>query len=256
MPYCEKCGQPTNPDANFCRNCGAAQTTQSSKPPATPQIKQQPKPDKPTYYSPPTTPPQASPPPPIMQSPTSNAQYQAQPIASAPSPQIGNEVTYGVILLRKMKSLGRYDSYAGVITSQRLIFAQLTSEMLTAAAQQARDQAKAEGKGFWGQWSEQLKGSFGYTKKYLTMPPQAILAETPGNYAIYNNSISEIKIHLKGANQHNQRRELEVEIRSSSGTQQFRMDENSNFTDTLKQVYGERVKMPFGYFSKSININF
>jgi hypothetical protein len=96
----------------------------------------------------------------------------------------------GVILLRKPKSLGRYDTYSGVLTNQRVIFAQMTSEMLTRAAQEARDQAKAEGKGFWGQWSDQLKGTFGYTKKYLTMPPQAILAETPGNFALNNNTIN------------------------------------------------------------------
>jgi hypothetical protein len=63
-------------------------------------------------------------------------------------------------------------------------------------------------------------------------------------------------VHLKGANQQNQRRELEVEFCSSAGKQVFRMDENSDFTGLLKQVYGDRVKMPFGYFSKSINIKF
>jgi hypothetical protein len=32
------------------------------------------------------------------------------------------------------------------------------------------------------------------------------------------------------------------------------MDENSEFIDTLKGAYGQRVDMPFGYFAKSINI--
>jgi hypothetical protein len=50
-----------------------------------------------------------------------------------------------------MKSLGRWDTFTGVVNSQRLIFAQMTNEMIKAAAQQSRDQAKAEGKGFWGQ---------------------------------------------------------------------------------------------------------
>jgi hypothetical protein len=131
----------------------------------------------------------------------------------------------------------------------------MTSEMLTQAAQQSREQAKAEGKGFWGQWADQLRATFGYAQKYMTMPPQAILAESPSNFAIYNNTIGEIKVHLKNAHrEHNQRRELEAEIFSSAGTYSYHMDENSEFTDLLKRVYGERVKMPFGYFSKSVNI--
>ena len=155
-----------------------------------------------------------------------------------------------------MKSLGRYDAYAGVVTNQRLIFAQLTSEMINAAAQQARDQAKAEGKGFFGQWADQLKNTFGFTSRYLTMQPEAILAETPGNFAIPNNTITEIKIHLKGERNNAARREFEAEIKSTSGTYKFHLDENSQHTDLLKRVYGDRVKMPFGYFSKTINVKF
>jgi virulence-associated protein VapD len=86
------------------------------------------------------------------------------------------------------------------------------------------------------------------------MPPEAILAETQGNFAINNNSISEIKVHLKSVNGNPQIRELETEIRFSQGKFSYRMDENSDFTDILKRVYGDRVKMPFGYFSKTVNI--
>ncbi|MCW4004756.1 MAG: zinc ribbon domain-containing protein [Candidatus Bathyarchaeota archaeon] len=253
MPYCENCGSQVNPNAKFCGNCGAAQNQQTA---SQSPVNAQPKPQQPSYYSPPSTsafaPP--PPPPPMMQAPPAQEHPKIPPAAAAPALQTSSESTIGVILLRKPKSLGRYDTYTGVLTNQRVIFAQMTSEMLTQAAQQAKEQAKAEGKGFWGQWSEQLKGTFGYTKKYLTIPPQAILAETPGNFALNNNAINEVKVHLKGANQQNQRRELEVEFCSNSGKHVFRMDENSDFTGLLKQVYGDRVKMPFGYFSKSINI--
>ena len=253
MPYCENCGSKLNPNAKFCGKCGAALSQQAA---SEPPVNAQPKPQRPSYYSPPSTNAvaQSPPPPPMMQAPAAQAQPKIPQVASPPSSQ--TEPTMGVILLRKPKSLGRYDTYSGVLTNQRVIFAQMTSEMLTRAAQEARDQAKAEGKGFWGQWSDQLKGTFGYTKKYLTMPPQAILAETPGNFALNNNTINEVKVHLKGANQQNQRRELEVEFCSTAGKHVFRMDENSDFTGLLKQVYGDRVKMPFGYFSKSINIKF
>jgi hypothetical protein len=153
-----------------------------------------------------------------------------------------------------MKSLGRYDSFAGVVTNQRMIFATLTSKMLSDAAMQARDQAKAEGKGFFGQWADQMRGTFGFTNRYLSMAPDAVLAETPGNFALQNNTISEIKVHLKGQHENDGPREFEAEIKSTQGTYKYRFNENSELTDILKRVYGDRVKMPFGYFSKTVNI--
>ena len=253
MPYCENCGSQVNPNAKFCGNCGAARNqAATTKPPVNAQPTQ-PKRERLSYYSPPspTSTPPPSPPQPVMQTSTVQAPVRMQP---APvTPQAGSEATVGVILFRKPKSLGRWDTYTGVMTSQRLIFAQMTSEMLKVAVQQSRDQAKAEGKGFFGQWSDQLKATWGYSQRYLTMPPSAILTETPGNFELYNNTISEIKVKLKG-NKEGEMRYLEVEIHSTAGKFEYHMDENSDFVNLLKQVYGDRVKMPFGYFSKSINI--
>lgn len=276
MPYCENCGSQVGSNAKFCGDCGAPLSQEApAKPVIESKTPQNIHPVKPAwstqtlsqrprlnYYSPPNSNTLMSAPIPIMTPktsipapPTSQVQPRIQQTTSIPvtQAQVG-EVTVGVIVFRKMKSLGRYDAYAGVVTNQRLILAQLTSEMITAAATQARDQAKAEGKGFFGQWADQLRNTFGFTNRYLTMPHQAILAETPGNFDIPNNNINEVKIHLKGQNDDNARRELEAEIKGSSGTYKFRMDENSQFTDILKRVYGERLKMPFGYFHKSVNI--
>lgn len=130
-----------------------------------------------------------------------------------------------------------------------MIIAQMTNEMLKDYAQQAREQAKAEGKGFWGQWSDQLKASFGYTRRYLAMEPSAILYETPGNFEISNGGVREIKVELKRVGQQDQdRREFEIKIESTSGDYEFRMDEDNDYVNLLKQVYEDRVKMPFGYF--------
>jgi hypothetical protein len=248
MPYCGNCGSQLQPNAKFCGNCGAAQTAAPTQTAPAPTV-------QPTYY-PSTT---AAYPPPPPPPPNMNPQsFQAPPSTQPPAtmPQTSGEPIVGAIPLRKLKSLGRYDAYAAVLTSQRMIFAQLTSEMVTAAAMAAKEQAKAEGKGFFGQWADQLRGSFNYTDKYLAMQPQAILAETPGNFALPNSAIVEIKIHLKGEHDNYNRRDFEAEIKSTSGTYKFHLDENSRYTDLLKQVYGDRVKMPFGYFRKSIDIKF
>jgi hypothetical protein len=267
MPYCENCGSETNPNAKFCGHCGAAltqtSTVNAAKSPVNTQLTQPPMPPKRerlSYYSPPSTPPPSAPSP-TMQSTAYSAQPMQPPTAqTAPTtppnfaqPQFNREAMIGVIPLRKPKSMGRWDTYTGVITNQRIIFAQMTSEMLKVAVQQSREQAKAQGKGFFGQWSEQLKASWDYSQRYLVMQTEAILAETPGNFFLNNSAISEIKVKLKG-NDENQTRYFEVEFNSNIGKNQFVMDENSDFTDLLKRVFGDRVKMPFGYFSKSINI--
>jgi hypothetical protein len=189
-------------------------------------------------------------PPPVQ----TQAVSQTVPLQPVFTPQ-GGEATVGVIVLRKMKSLGRYDTYAGVVTTERLIFAQLTADMLNQAAQQAREQAKADGKGFFGAWGDQLKATFGYTKKYMDMPPALILQETPGNFALYSSQISEIRFHLN-KDYEGHHHGFDVEIKSTMGNYKYAMDENSDFTNILKRVYGDRVKMPFGYHSTAINIKF
>jgi hypothetical protein len=216
MSYCENCGKELKPTSKFCGRCGFpvnldAQVT----PPGSPE-----------------------------------------PVAAAPqpAPQAGNatdksEQVLGVLVLRKPKSFGRYDSFSGVLTSQRLIFAQMTGDMLKDAIKQAREQAKAEGKGFFGQWGEQLKASASFASRYLDMEPSAVLSETPGNFAVSNISVGEVKLKLKDSGSQANQREFEIEIKSSSGKYKFRMDENNDYVNMLKQVYGDRVKTPFGYFS-------
>lgn len=168
-----------------------------------------------------------------------------------PPPPTGSnpsETVIGTIFLRKPKFMGRYDSFTAAITNQRLIVAQMTSQMLTDAAMKAREQAKAEGKGFMGQWSDQLNATFSYTQRYMTMSPDAILNETLGNFAINHNDMREVKLGLKRTKQAS-KDEFEVTFNCNQGSYVFRMDQRDAFTDLLKQVYGERVKMPFGYFS-------
>lgn len=164
------------------------------------------------------------------------------------------EQTVGAIHAKKMKSMGlSYDSYTAVITTRRMIFAQMTSQMLTQNATNAREQAKSEGKGFFGAWGAQIKAGFSFGQRYLQMSPESILAENPGNFAIENNTISQIKIGLKRLNPGSSNtgpQDFEMKIQTPMGEYVYRIDDSSNNEKLLKQVYGDRVKMPFGYFSK------
>jgi hypothetical protein len=223
MPFCEKCGTEVNADAKFCRNCGAK--INLSNPPPMQAV---------------TPPPQPA----VQPTPAP-----AAPVAPATDPA-NQETVLGVLYMRKTKSLGRYDSFNAIFTPQRVILAQMTGDMVKDAAMQARDQAKAEGKGFFSQWGNQLKATTNYGKRYFSMAPSAALNETPGNFALNNNGIHEVKLKLKSIDQGNtERHEFEIEFRAVEGKFEFRMDERNDYVQLLKQVYGERVKMPFGYFS-------
>jgi hypothetical protein len=89
------------------------------------------------------------------------------------------------------------ETWVLVMTDQRLIGARLSGELRKHIIEQARAEAKAQGAGFFGQWGAQLKASFGISKRYLAMTPEAILAETPGNWALYPGQVSEIKVEHK-----------------------------------------------------------
>ena len=129
MPYCENCGKPLKETAKFCGNCGT---------PVESSVKAEP-----------------------VSAPVAPVIAEAEPsVSEKPQEPSLTEPVVSVLMLRKPKSLGRYDTYSGVLTNQRLIFAQMTSSMLKDAIKQAKEQAKANGKGFF--WSmERATQSFG-----------------------------------------------------------------------------------------------
>lgn len=94
MPYCENCGKPLNPNANFCGNCGSPTK-------------------QPTAVAPP-------PPPPTMQT-----------APAAPfQPQTATEQIINFIIATKSKRFGGDEYYTGILTNQRLILVPMTKDNL------------------------------------------------------------------------------------------------------------------------------
>jgi hypothetical protein len=163
----------------------------------------------------------------------------------------GGEEVIGVIAnARKTKLFGAsWDTWNIVVTDRRMILVQMTSAMLTEAVRQAQEKAKAEGKGFFGIVKDQLAAQFGYAMRYETMNPDTALAETPGNIAIDNSQIRAIRLKLKDTGSGDMEyTEFKLIIESGSGTSEYLMAEDDRYVTLLKQVYGDRVHMPFGYF--------
>lgn len=80
--------------------------------------------------------------------------------------------------------------YTLILTDQRVIFAQITTAMMKQLVADARDGAKSEGKGFFGQWGAQLSAYSAFAEGYLAMPPEQALSEAPDNFAIERSTIT------------------------------------------------------------------
>lgn len=94
MPYCENGGQPVNPNANFCGNCGKPRNQQTPSSPPSPL------------------------PPAVKESP-------AAPFQPQPAEQIVN-----FLIVTKSKRFGGDEYYTGILTTQRLIFVPMTKDNL------------------------------------------------------------------------------------------------------------------------------
>jgi hypothetical protein len=105
------------------------------------------------------------------------------------------ETVLGAIPDARIKTgLLKSESWVLVVTDQRLLAARITDELMKSVVEQARAQAKAAGSGFFGQWGAQLKASFALGQRYSAMTPEAILAETPGNWALLPGQVTSIKV--------------------------------------------------------------
>ncbi len=86
-------------------------------------------------------------------------------------------------LRRGMLGLGSL-SCTLVITSERVLVAELTSAMRKEAARQAAEQVRAQGKGWMAGASAVWQSHTGYAQRYLQQPSAQILQESTRNFAI------------------------------------------------------------------------
>jgi hypothetical protein len=144
--------------------------------------------------------------------------------------------------LKKSKMLGMLsDSFTLVATPDDTIFAKVTSAMLKQVVNDAKNAAKANGKGFLGQWKSQMGASFNYAERYANMYPGDILAENEANFTIPNSSIKSIKVKDNSRmDEDSTYNEWVITIQSDSGKLKFKSDFNPKAM--LKQIYGARVK--------------
>jgi hypothetical protein len=206
--FCGSCGAAISATTKFCGGCGAAVNT----------------------------------------APSGGGDSSFRPV---PPVAAGGEEVIGVIAnARKSKYFGTsWDTWNIVVTNRRMILVQMTIAMANAAVMEAQVKAKAEGKGFFGIMKDQLAASFQYAVRYETMNPDLALAETPGNVAVENARVSAINLKVKTSGSDDaEYTEFKISIETADGRFEYQIAEDDRYINLLKQVYGDKVHMPFGYF--------
>jgi hypothetical protein len=89
--------------------------------------------------------------------------------------------------------------YNLVVTQQGLVFARLTDQMLKAAVSQAKQEAKGQGRGVFGQLGAMARANAKLCERYYNMPVDMIIQETPDNFVIYPQQIKRVRVQIANA---------------------------------------------------------
>jgi hypothetical protein len=106
------------------------------------------------------------------------------------------------------------------------------------AVRDARANAAAEGKGFFGKWASQMKGFNNYAMRYNKLNPDQILQETQGNFAIENSNIQRIRI-ADNTDEESPGTEYGIEFQTVTGKLGFTTAYNQGHL--FKMAYGDAI---------------
>jgi hypothetical protein len=170
------------------------------------------------------------------------------PAYAPPQPAINNEALIGIIpAVSRKKNLMAMEGFNIIVTQRRMIFAVMTNDMVNQAAKQAGKEG-----GFFGGIINAATIGYTFYRRYLTMPPDAALAENPQNFAVELSQVRKIKItgekevdnyFTMEANQnsifeHHQYQEGTISIQTAGGNYNFNLPSSSMkmALDTVKKT--------------------
>jgi hypothetical protein len=114
----------------------------------------------------------------------------------------------------------RTDTLNLILTPARLIFVPVTSQEMREAIRIAHDEAKAQGRGMFGQVAAQMAWVDVVCRRYRSMPVDALLAQSPGSFFILSNQVSRIRFRDMASND-DAAVEQEMIVESMSGKHRF-----------------------------------
>jgi hypothetical protein len=216
--FCSNCGCSLHDGARFCGNCGA-QVVASTVPAV--QVAQ------PAGFPVPGSAPQA-------------VQPQVPPV---PSIQPDEPVLQAMASFNLRKGLFGRKPFLLLITPRRLVFAVITAEQQKWAAEQAKENARQQGKGFLKQWGAAVTSINFLADTYRAMPVPQTLSHHPDNFYIDLSQIERVKTKfnwdIDAPNTPD-----EVEIRYAGGKLKFELAGCGarDVKEALRPLLGSRVK--------------
>lgn len=118
-----------------------------------------------------------------------------QPSGGAAPPSAPAEPIVNVIPMQQRSGFMGVSvkSFNMIVTPQRLILIPITKQEIDEAVRTAREQARAAGKGFFGQWGAQLAWMQVLYERYRATPVER-LAQTPGCTVIWNQEVRSVRL--------------------------------------------------------------
>ncbi|NLS76105.1 MAG: zinc ribbon domain-containing protein [Chloroflexi bacterium] len=211
--FCTQCGTPLPSGARFCGRCGNA----VEPIPAAPG--RQPAPE------------------PVGRPPVGEP---ARPAAAPSEPILG--IMPNVQRRKGFMGLS-YENYSVIITPKRLIFALVTTQLMKEMVAAARDEAKAKGAGFMGQWAAQMGWVQSLIRRYEGKTGDEILAEYPGSFAITVGEIKKISLS-ESEDDESGKVERRMVIEGANGKQKYLLGSTSlnDARRLLRQALPQQVK--------------
>jgi len=133
-------------------------------------------------------------------------------------------------------------SCALVMTERRTMLVPISRDAFAQAGREARSEAQAEGKGFFGRWGAQISAMLGYTQRFVAMDPDVILRGHPTSRVFDNADLVSIKLEQISDEDGNtspsslvlrtRRERLKVQLQA----------EPEGLAGTLRRVYGDRFR--------------
>ncbi len=173
----------------------------------------------------------------------------AAPAADSPIPSLacaGEEAVLGVIGGATLKQgFFRRPTFSLVVTSERIIAARVTNDMLRQAAKDANDNAKESGKGLARRWLATMGSGLTFQNRYLDLPPEQALHEHESNFAFAADEVRSVKTHTQHAAEEGRQLPDELIFKLNTGSKhRFRLRPNcaADAAKVLRPLLGKRVK--------------
>ncbi len=141
---------------------------------------------------------------------------------------------------------GIADNYTMIFTTDSVIFARLSNDVIKNVIRKSQADSKAAGKNWLGKVSDQMKAFYSAHLRYYDMAPETILAEDKANFALTHASVSEVKVKTKvdGGDDDDPGEEyLEVEFTAAAGKFKFNCKSDARETaEVLGRFYGTKIR--------------